>query len=67
MQTIKILDDSKIQSFIKKEEVLEWGEKVKGFSDFKSDFLGWVDLPINYDKEEFERIKKETETTACGC
>ena len=23
-----------------------------------SDFLGWVDLPINYDKEEYERIKK---------
>ena len=21
-----------------------------------SDFLGWVDLPVNYDKEEFERI-----------
>ena len=23
-----------------------------------SDFLGWVDLPTNYDKEEFSRIKK---------
>lgn len=23
-----------------------------------SDFLGWVDLPVNYDKDEFERIKK---------
>lgn len=23
-----------------------------------SDFLGWVDLPVNYDKEEFGRIKK---------
>ena len=23
-----------------------------------SDFLGWLDLPVNYDKEEFERIKK---------
>ncbi len=23
-----------------------------------SDFLGWIDLPINYDKEEFDRIKK---------
>ncbi|AKA71731.1 glucose-6-phosphate isomerase [Clostridium scatologenes] len=26
-----------------------------------SDFLGWVDLPVNYDKEEFERIKKAAE------
>lgn len=23
-----------------------------------SEFLGWLDYPINYDKEEFERIKK---------
>ena len=23
-----------------------------------NDFLGWVDLPVNYDKEEFGRIKK---------
>lgn len=23
-----------------------------------NDFLGWLDLPTNYDKEEFERIKK---------
>ena len=23
-----------------------------------NDFLGWIDRPINYDKEEFERIKK---------
>ena len=26
-----------------------------------SDFLGWVDLPENYDKEEFARIKKAAE------
>ena len=26
-----------------------------------NDFLGWVDLPLNYDKEEFERIKKAAE------
>ncbi len=23
-----------------------------------SDFLGWIDLPVNYDREEFEKIKK---------
>lgn len=23
-----------------------------------NDYLGWIDLPINYDKEEFERIKE---------
>ncbi len=26
-----------------------------------SDFLGWIDLPVNYDKEEFYRIKKAAE------
>lgn len=26
-----------------------------------NDFLGWVDLPVNYDKAEFERIKKAAE------
>ena len=26
-----------------------------------SDFLGWVDLPENYDKDEFDRIKKAAE------
>ncbi len=26
-----------------------------------NDFLGWVDLPVNYDKEEFSRIKAAAE------
>ncbi|MBB5172852.1 glucose-6-phosphate isomerase [Texcoconibacillus texcoconensis] len=26
-----------------------------------SDFLGWVDLPVNYDREEFSRIQKSAE------
>lgn len=26
-----------------------------------SDFLGWVDLPVNYDKDEFQRVKKAAE------
>ncbi len=30
---------------------------VKNKSGAGSDFLGWVDLPVNYDKEEFARIK----------
>ena len=33
-------------------EILEEG-KGQG-----NDFLGWIDLPKDYDKEEFERIKK---------
>ncbi len=26
-----------------------------------NDFLGWIDLPVNYDKEEFARIKEAAE------
>ena len=26
-----------------------------------NDFLGWIDLPVDYDKEEFARIKKASE------
>ena len=26
-----------------------------------NDFLGWIDLPVNYDKSEFARIKKAAE------
>ena len=31
---------------------------VKNRNGAGSDFLGWVDLPVNYDKEEFARIKE---------
>ena len=46
-------------------EILKYNETVvrihKEMQDKKNDekeFLGWLDLPTNYDKEEFERIKK---------
>ncbi|MBE6541325.1 MAG: glucose-6-phosphate isomerase, partial [Ruminococcaceae bacterium] len=32
-----------------------------------SDFLGWVDLPVNYDKEEFARIKVAAEKIKKMC
>ncbi len=45
------------------EEMSAWQEKVsKAHRDLHektgagNDFLGWVDWPLNYDKEEFERI-----------
>ncbi len=34
---------------------------VESRSGAGNDFLGWVDLPVNYDKEEFERIKAAAE------
>jgi len=32
-----------------------------------NDFLGWVDLPVNYDKEEFARIKAAAEKIKKTC
>ena len=32
-----------------------------------NDFLGWVDLPVNYDKEEFGRIKNAAERIKKTC
>ena len=32
-----------------------------------SDFLGWVDLPVDYDKEEFARIKVAAEKIKKSC
>ena len=46
-------------------EILKYNDKVsKIHEDFQAkkddekEFLGWLDLPVNYDKEEFKRIKK---------
>ncbi len=40
------------------EKVKEIHSKLHENSDEESDFRGWVNLPENYDKEEFRRIKK---------
>ncbi len=32
-------------------------DTLKNKSGAGNDFLGWIDLPVNYDKEEFSRIK----------
>ncbi len=55
----------KASDFISKEEIEKVASQVslahKTLTEGTgagSDFLGWVDLPVNYDKEEFERIEK---------
>ena len=62
------LDLSKITPFVSEEEIknfqsaIEMAENVlNSRTGAGSDFLGWVDLPVNYDKEEFSRIKKAAE------
>jgi glucose-6-phosphate isomerase len=61
-------DYSNALSFMKQSEVENLREFVKAAHDMihekkgpGSDFLGWVDLPFNYDKEEFKRIKEAAE------
>ena len=59
------LNDKYVKSFITDDElnamagaVADAHQKIEDKSGEGSDFLGWVDLPVNYDKEEFQRIKK---------
>ena len=62
------LDLSKITPFAKESELANMSHLVSAAhkvlnekSGAGSDFLGWVDLPVNYDKEEFVKIKKAAE------
>ena len=57
-------DYSKAGSFISEEEIgymkkltLDAKETLVSKSGAGNDFLGWIDLPVDYDKEEFARIK----------
>ena len=58
-------DYSKAASFIKDHEVESMKKLALDAKDLLvskegagNDFLGWIDLPVDYDKEEFDRIKK---------
>ena len=41
-----------------KKQVMDAKETLLSKTGAGSDFLGWIDLPVDYDKEEFDRIKK---------
>ena len=52
------LDYSKAGCFIADHEIEQAAkETLVSKSGAGNDFLGWVDLPVDYDKEEFDRIK----------
>ena len=58
-------DYSKAASFISEEEVGYMSKLVDNAkkelldkTGAGNDFLGWLDLPVDYDKEEFARIQK---------
>ncbi|MGC4018757.1 MAG: glucose-6-phosphate isomerase [Muricomes sp.] len=61
-------DYSKASSFIREHEMAYMSELAAGVKDklvaktgAGNDFLGWIDLPVDYDKEEFARIEKAAE------
>ena len=52
-----------VSSFVTDEEILAFQDKITAAHDALhnktgagNDFTGWVDLPVDYDKEEFARI-----------
>lgn len=62
------LDLSKVAPYLNMTEIDYMEEMVKSAHDklhngtgAGNDFLGWIDLPVNYDKDEFARIKKAAE------
>ncbi len=59
----KYLDSFVAEGEIKaiENEVNSAVEQFNGRSGKGNDFLGWVDLPVSYDKDEFARIKKAAE------
>ena len=57
-------DYSKASSFVAPHEMeymkklaLDAKEQLLSKTGAGNDFLGWIDLPVDYDKEEFARIK----------
>ena len=68
MSTKVTFDYTKAASFVSDNEVelmkkltLDARELLLSREGAGNDFLGWIDLPENYDKEEFARIKKAAE------
>ena len=61
-------DYGKAHAFISEEEIaymskltMDAKAQLVSKSGAGNDFLGWIDLPVDYDKEEFARIKKAAE------
>src|SRR5699024_4348279 len=62
------LDYSKAGRFVSAEEVKNMKIQVEAAkkvlldrSGAGNDYVGWIDLPVDYDKEEFTRIQKAAE------
>ena len=65
MSKVVHFDASKLAPFVHENELKEMqamvtaaDKELREGTGAGSDFRGWIDLPINYDKDEFDRIKK---------
>ncbi len=54
--TKQFIKDAEFNGMVK--DTKDAYNELVGKNGLGNDFLGWLDLPINYDKEEFARIKK---------
>ncbi|MBE6597007.1 MAG: glucose-6-phosphate isomerase [Ruminococcaceae bacterium] len=68
------LNDKYIKDFVAKEDLAAIQSEISAahktlveHSGEGSDFLGWIDLPKNYDKEEYGRIKLAAEKIKKSC
>ncbi len=55
----KLINEEILSSY--EQKVTKINEMIKNKSGLGNDFLGWVDWPVNYDKEELARIKKDAQ------
>ena len=55
----KLINDEIIKGYEK--DVKRINQMIMDKSGAGNDFLGWVDWPVNYDKEELARIKKDAQ------
>ena len=68
------LVDKFLKGFVSESEINEISQEalaaiklIKNRSGKGADFLGWLDLPVNYDKEEFARIKLAAKKIKKSC
>ena len=55
-KAVSFIGDNEVESM--KKLALDAKEVLVNKSGAGNDFLGWIDLPVDYDKEEFARIKQ---------
>ena len=68
------LNDKFVKNYVSDEEIAKISDEIYNAqktllnrNGLGNDFLGWIDLPYNYDKDEFDRIKKAAARIQKSC